>query len=84
MESEPSQYYACSFIDNDDSSALEPHDISECPLERAERILKEQRRERRQLKRGATSGPSLAIVKPKRRRAIHTIDDSSDDDVIII
>lgn len=81
MEEEPSQYYPSSFIANDDSSAHEVHDISECPLERAERILKEQRRERRMRKRGAAPAPALAIVVAKRRRAIHSIDDSSDEDV---
>ncbi|XP_034478226.1 ATP-dependent DNA helicase MPH1 [Drosophila innubila] len=81
VEEEPSQYYPSSFIANDDSSAQEAHDISECPLERAERILKEQRRERRMRKRGGASAPALAMVVAKRRRAIHTIDDSSDEDI---
>ncbi|KAL7736435.1 hypothetical protein ACLKA6_019644 [Drosophila palustris] len=81
VEAEPSQYYPSSFIANDDSAAQEAHDISECPLERAERILKEQRRERRLRKRGGSSAPALAIVVPKKRRAIHIIDDSSDEDI---
>ncbi|KAH8355362.1 hypothetical protein KR093_011718 [Drosophila rubida] len=85
VEAEPSQYYPSSFIANDDSTAAaEAHDISECPLERAERILKQQRRERRLLKRGAAAAPALARVVPKRRRAIHVLDDSSEEDDCLI
>ncbi|KAH8298497.1 hypothetical protein KR044_007748 [Drosophila immigrans] len=86
VEVESSQYYPCSFIANDEStSVVEPHDVSECPLERAERILKEERRERRLLKRAAApaSGPVGRVV-PKRRRAIHVIEDSSDEDDVMI
>ncbi|ALC41120.1 CG7922 [Drosophila busckii] len=77
VEAEPSQYLPCSFIADEESALLEQaHDISECPLERAERILKEQRRQRKRDKaEGATQ--------PKRRR-IQTIVDSSDDDDDII
>lgn len=78
MEAEPSQYFLSSFIANDESAANELHDVSECPLERAERILKEQRRQRR--KRGAPVG---AVTIPQRRR-IQTLPDSSDDDDDVI
>ncbi|XP_060659310.1 uncharacterized protein LOC132793413 [Drosophila nasuta] len=81
VDVEPSQYYPCSFIANDESTTVvDAHDVSECPLERAERILKEERRERRLLKRGAAAAPIVGRVVPKRRRAIHVIEDSSDED----
>lgn len=78
MEAEPSQYFPSSFIANDESAAHELHDVSECPLERAERILKEQRRQRR---RRAATAEAAAI--PFRRR-IQTLPDSSDDDDDVI
>ncbi|XP_064536170.1 uncharacterized protein Fancm isoform X1 [Drosophila montana] len=80
VEAEPSQYYPCSFVVSDESEADEKHDLSECPLERAERILKEQRRQRR---RGAPIDQKPPVVRSKRRR-IHTLSDSSDDDVVYV
>lgn len=77
VEAEPSQYFPCSFIANDESAVNEKHDVSECPLERAERILKERRRQRR---RGAAPAPIAKVTNGKRRR-IQTLQDSSDDDV---
>ncbi|KAH8416002.1 hypothetical protein KR222_006323 [Zaprionus bogoriensis] len=75
VEAEPSQYYPCSFIANDESTANEQHDISECPLERAERILKERRRQRRR-----AAAPIATVVNRGKRRRIQTLQDSSDDD----
>ncbi|XP_023162300.2 uncharacterized protein LOC111593642 isoform X2 [Drosophila hydei] len=90
VEPEPSQYYPCSFVVNDDSAVNEEaHNISECPLERAERILKEQRRQRRRQREGGgviqppVAAPTTATARGKRRR-IQTLSDSSDDDVIFI
>lgn len=80
VEAEPSQYFPCSFIANDVSVENEKHDVSECPLERAERILKERRRQRR---RGAAPAPIAKVNNGKRRR-IQTLQDSSDDDDDVI
>ncbi|KAH8264301.1 hypothetical protein KR038_006360 [Drosophila bunnanda] len=71
VDSESSQYLPCSFIVDDDCSTIQ--DVSECPLEKAERILKERRRQRR-----------LGIVQPvvpaNKRRRVQTMSTSSDED----
>ncbi|XP_068145713.1 DEAD-box ATP-dependent DNA helicase Fancm [Drosophila tropicalis] len=81
---EPSQYMPCSFIVDEvnDTTATNSHDISECPLERAERILKEQRKQRRQQRRNGPDPPTAAVVRETtvKRRRIQTYNlDSSDE-----
>ncbi|KAH8383181.1 hypothetical protein KR009_007167 [Drosophila setifemur] len=76
VEDDASQYLPCSFIVDDDSSAMEGgHDVSECPLEKAERILKERRRQRR-----------LGLEPPapvNKRRRVQTLSTSSDEDDVV-
>jgi len=67
----------CSFIVDDESSTIERgHDVSECPLEKAERILKERRKQRRLGK-----VPSAPVNK---RRRLQTISTSSDEDDVVL
>ncbi|XP_033244408.1 Fanconi anemia group M protein isoform X3 [Drosophila miranda] len=73
VEAEASQYMPSSFVVADESLTHEKHDVSECPLERAERILKERRRQRR-------LGVELPPAPSNKRRRVHTIASSSDDD----
>ncbi|XP_030383173.1 ATP-dependent DNA helicase MPH1 [Scaptodrosophila lebanonensis] len=82
-ELEPSQYIPSSFIVDEaetDISARETRDVSECPLERAERILKEERRQKRRLKRFGS--PQPRPQQSKRRRVQPMANSSSDDDDI--
>ncbi|XP_017105264.2 DEAD-box ATP-dependent DNA helicase Fancm [Drosophila bipectinata] len=77
VEDDTSQYLAGSFIVDDDTSTTERGlDVSECPLEKAERILKERRRQRR-----------LGILPPdpppNKRRRVQTLSTSSDEDDVI-
>ncbi|XP_017035935.1 DEAD-box ATP-dependent DNA helicase Fancm [Drosophila kikkawai] len=71
VEAEASQYLPCSFIVDDDSSTIQ--DVSECPLEKAERILKERRRQRR-------LGNLQPVAPANKRRRIQTMSTSSDED----
>ncbi|EDX12077.1 Fanconi anemia group M protein homolog [Drosophila simulans] len=77
VEDDSSQYMQCSFIVDDESSTIERgHDVSECPLEKAERILKERRKQRR-----------LGKVPPapvNKRRRLQTISTSSDEDDVVL
>uniref|UniRef100_B3NZZ7 GG24642 n=1 Tax=Drosophila erecta TaxID=7220 RepID=B3NZZ7_DROER len=77
VEDDSSQYMQCSFIVDDESSTIEQgHDVSECPLEKAERILKERRKQRR-----------LGKVPPaatNKRRRLQTISTSSDEDDVVL
>lgn len=68
---EESQYLPCSFIADDDSSTIQ--DVSECPLEKAERILKERRRQRR-------LGNLQPVAPTNKRRRVQTMSTSSDED----
>lgn len=82
---EPSQYMPCSFIvdEVDDATTNHSHDISECPLERAERILKEQRKQRRQKRRNDPDPPAPATVVREttvKRRRIQTYNLNSSDE----
>ncbi|KAH8277300.1 hypothetical protein KR026_008865 [Drosophila bipectinata] len=77
VEDDISQYLPGSFIVDDDTSTTERGlDVSECPLEKAERILKERRRQRR-----------LGILPPdpppNKRRRVQTLSTSSDEDDVI-
>ncbi|XP_017007651.2 DEAD-box ATP-dependent DNA helicase Fancm [Drosophila takahashii] len=69
-----SQYLQCSFINDDESSTID-RDVSECPLEKAERILKERRKQRR-------LGKLLPAPANKRRR-LQTMSTSSDEDDVV-
>ncbi|KAH8242761.1 hypothetical protein KR032_001877 [Drosophila birchii] len=71
VEAESSQYLPCSFIVDDDSSTIQ--DVSECPLEKAERILKERRRQRR-------LGNLQPVAPANKRRRVQTMSTSSDED----
>ncbi|KAH8384522.1 hypothetical protein KR200_003494 [Drosophila serrata] len=71
VEAEASQYLPCSFIVDDDSSTIQ--DVSECPLEKAERILKERRRQRR-------LGNLQPVAPVNKRRRVQTLSTSSDED----
>ncbi|XP_033164467.1 Fanconi anemia group M protein [Drosophila mauritiana] len=77
VEDDSSQYMQCSFIVDDESSTIDRgHDVSECPLEKAERILKERRKQRR-----------LGKVPPapvNKRRRLQTISTSSDEDDVVL
>ncbi|XP_037947828.1 Fanconi anemia group M protein [Teleopsis dalmanni] len=68
---EPSHYEKDSFV-VDEEEADNNKDTSLCPLERAEKILKQRRRDRHKF-------PQVAEVQ-RRRKKIIVIDDSSDDD----
>ncbi|SPP80367.1 ATP-dependent DNA helicase MPH1 isoform X2 [Drosophila guanche] len=76
VETEASQYMPSSFVVDDDTLSHEKHDISECPLERAERILKERRRQRR-------LGIEVPPPASNKRRRVHRVESSSDDDDVI-
>ncbi|EDW96282.1 uncharacterized protein Dyak_GE25739 [Drosophila yakuba] len=77
VEDDSSQYMQCSFIVDDESSTIERgHDVSECPLEKAERILKERRKQRRLGK--APPAPA------NKRRRLQTMSTSSDEDDVIL
>ncbi|XP_017057211.1 uncharacterized protein LOC108098648 [Drosophila ficusphila] len=76
VEDDSSQYLQCSFIVGDESLAAEKsRDVSECPLEKAERILKERRKQRRLGKQPAAPA--------NRRRRLQTISSSSDEDDVV-
>ncbi|EDW10587.1 uncharacterized protein Dmoj_GI18468 [Drosophila mojavensis] len=84
VELEPSQYLPSSFVVNDDSAVKEDsHNVSECPLERAERILKEQRRQRRRQREGGGVPEPTTVAARSKRRRIQTISDSSEEDDVI-
>ncbi|KAH8317125.1 hypothetical protein KR074_001257 [Drosophila pseudoananassae] len=77
VEDDISQYLPGSFVVDDDTSTTERGlDVSECPLEKAERILMERRRQRR-----------LGILPPdpppNKRRRVQTLSTSSDEDDVI-
>ncbi|KAH8357172.1 hypothetical protein KR084_005731 [Drosophila pseudotakahashii] len=75
VEDDSSQYLG-SFIVDDESSTIERgRDVSECPLEKAERILKERRKQRR-------LGKLLPAPANKRRR-LQTMSTSSDEDDVV-
>lgn len=77
VEDDISQYLPGSFIVDDDTSTTERGlDVSECPLEKAERILKERRRQRR-------LGIQPPDPPPNKRRRVQTISTSSDEDDVI-
>ncbi|KAH8326676.1 hypothetical protein KR067_011774 [Drosophila pandora] len=77
VEDDISQYLPGSFIIDDDTSTTERGlDVSECPLEKAERILKERRRQRR-------LGIQPPDPPPNKRRRVQTISTSSDEDDVI-
>ncbi|KAH8292017.1 hypothetical protein KR054_003524 [Drosophila jambulina] len=71
VEAESSQYLPCSFIVDDNSVTIQ--DVSECPLEKAERILKERRRQRR-------LGNLQPTAPANKRRRVRTMSTSSDED----
>ncbi|XP_036332915.1 uncharacterized protein LOC118744192 [Rhagoletis pomonella] len=70
---EPSQYVCDSFVvsEEDDEEPKDAQDQTICPLERAERILKERRRAR---------GNFKVVAKIQKRRRIRQLMDSSDED----
>ncbi|XP_017081991.2 LOW QUALITY PROTEIN: uncharacterized protein LOC108115178 [Drosophila eugracilis] len=73
FEDDSSQYMQCSFVVDDESSTIERgHDVSECPLEKAERILKERRKQRRLAK--------LIPEPANKRRRLQIISTSSDEE----
>ncbi|XP_053966304.1 uncharacterized protein LOC128868344 isoform X1 [Anastrepha ludens] len=70
---EESQYVCDSFVVNeDDEGSIELHDQTVCPLERAERILKERRRRSKEFK-------SVAKIQ-RRRRIVKPAESSEDED----
>ncbi|KAH8271413.1 hypothetical protein KR018_009217 [Drosophila ironensis] len=73
VETDASQYLPSSFIVADESSET-GHDVSECPLEKAERILKERRRQRRRGQLPPADPP------PNKRRRVQMLSTSSDED----
>ncbi|XP_037729849.1 uncharacterized protein LOC119560461 isoform X2 [Drosophila subpulchrella] len=76
VQDDSSQYLQCSFVVDDDSSTIERgHDVSECPLEQAERILKERRKQRRLGK--------LPPEPANKRRRLQTMSTSSDEDDVV-
>jgi len=76
VQDDSSQYLQCSFVVDDDSSTIERgHDVSECPLEKAERILKERRKQRRLGK--------LPPEPANKRRRLQTMSTSSDEDDVV-
>uniref|UniRef100_A0A6P4E7G9 Uncharacterized protein LOC108037354 isoform X1 n=1 Tax=Drosophila rhopaloa TaxID=1041015 RepID=A0A6P4E7G9_DRORH len=77
VEDDSSQYMQCSFIVDDESSAIESgRDVFECPLEKAERILKERRKLRRQGK--------LQQEPLNKRRRLQTMSTSSDEEDVVL
>ncbi|XP_075166283.1 FA complementation group M [Haematobia irritans] len=80
-----SQYVADSFVVDEDESFInnkaDVTEVSMCPLERAEKILKERRRAKKNAKLAAAAGQIPNTKKPQqKKRTVHIIGDSSDDD----
>ncbi|XP_069964483.1 DEAD-box ATP-dependent DNA helicase Fancm [Bactrocera oleae] len=74
---EPSQYVYDSFVvdEEHDKECMKSKNETLSPLERAERILKERQRARNKFKK---------VGKFKKRKRIHQVSDSSDDDFIFL
>ncbi|XP_061399462.1 uncharacterized protein LOC133335170 [Musca vetustissima] len=83
-----SQYIPDSFVVDEDDSFINNNanitEVSMCPLERAEKILKERRRAKKNAKLAAANGGQTtnAVKSKSKKKKIHLIDDSSDDDFI--
>uniref|UniRef100_A0A1I8PN99 Fanconi anemia group M protein n=1 Tax=Stomoxys calcitrans TaxID=35570 RepID=A0A1I8PN99_STOCA len=77
-----SQYVPDSFVVDEDDSFITNNpnvtEVSMCPLERAEKILKERRRAKKKAK--LATGQTNAKGPKQKKRKVHMIDDSSEDD----
>ncbi|XP_011291940.1 uncharacterized protein LOC101889475 [Musca domestica] len=80
-----SQYMPDSFVVEEDDSFINNNanitEVSMCPLERAEKILKERRKAKKNAKLAA-SGQTATKSKGKKKK-VNLIDDSSDDDFVL-